>query len=60
MILMIGAEFVAFGAIQEAKHKDESVGPHPEDSVPQHEVLREERPVSQQSQQAREQPTRVG
>jgi YihY family inner membrane protein len=41
MILMIGAEVVAVLAIREAQSKGESIGPAPQESVPQHEVLRD-------------------
>jgi membrane protein len=40
MITMFGAELVAVGAIREAQSQDESVGPSPQNNVPQHEVLR--------------------
>jgi membrane protein len=40
LILMIGAEFIAFGALREANREHRSIGPAPENSVPQHEVLR--------------------
>lgn len=42
MILMIGAEVVAFAAIQQAHDEGKEVGPQPQESVPQHEVLRDE------------------
>lgn len=42
MITMVGAEIVAFEAIEEAKREGKSVGPQPKESVPQHEVLRNE------------------
>jgi YihY family inner membrane protein len=40
LILMIGAEVVAVASIQEAQAHDQAIGPSPQDSVPQHEVLR--------------------
>ncbi len=40
MILMIGAEVVAIGAILEANRKNEHYGPEPQGSVPQHRFLR--------------------
>jgi len=39
--MLIGAEVVAIGAIREAESKGEEVGPEPEESVPQHTVLRD-------------------
>jgi hypothetical protein len=39
--MLIGAEVVAIGAIGEAESKGEEVGPEPEESVPQHAVLRD-------------------
>jgi membrane protein len=39
--MLIGAEVVAIGAIGEAESRGEEVGPEPEESVPQHTVLRE-------------------
>src|SRR5579884_3329441 len=44
MITMIGAEVIAVFSIQSANRKDESIGPKPQDNVPQHTVLRETRP----------------
>ncbi|HLJ68630.1 MAG TPA: YihY/virulence factor BrkB family protein [Chloroflexota bacterium] len=44
MITMIGAEVSAVFAIRDANKHGESVGPPPQDSVPQHEVIRETRP----------------
>jgi YihY family inner membrane protein len=41
VILLVGAEVVAIGAIREAQKQGQSVGPVPGDTVPQHEVLRE-------------------
>jgi uncharacterized BrkB/YihY/UPF0761 family membrane protein len=38
--MLIGAEVVAIGAIGEAESKGDAVGPEPEESVPQHTVLR--------------------
>jgi membrane protein len=40
--MLIGAEVVAIGAIGQAKSQDEAVGPEPEESVPQHTVLRDQ------------------
>ncbi len=40
--LLLGAEVVAFGAIDEAKSQHEAVGPDPDGSVPGHTVLRDE------------------
>jgi membrane protein len=40
MILMVGGEVVAFAAIQQAHEEGKSLGPEPTESVPQHEVLR--------------------
>jgi len=40
--MLLGAEVVAFGAIDEAKAQHEEVGPDPEGSVPQHTVLRDQ------------------
>jgi len=42
IIMVLGAEVVAFGAIDEAKAQQEEVGPEPEASVPQHTVLRDQ------------------
>lgn len=42
IIMVLGAEVVAFGAIDEAKAHHEEVGPEPEESVPQHTVLRDQ------------------
>lgn len=40
--VVLGAEIVAFGAIDEAKSKRDEVGPMPDESVPGHTVLRDE------------------
>lgn len=40
--MLIGAEVVAIGAIGEAESKGQEVGPEPEESVPQHTVLRDQ------------------
>ncbi|HEV3310844.1 MAG TPA: YihY/virulence factor BrkB family protein [Chloroflexota bacterium] len=40
MILMIGAEVVAIAAIREANRENVVVGPEPQNTVPQHRVLR--------------------
>jgi YihY family inner membrane protein len=44
MTMLIGAEVVAIGAIGEAKAQQEEVGPTPDGTIPQHMLLREERP----------------
>ena len=44
MTMLIGAEVVAIEAIGEAKARQEEVGPEPDGTVPQHTLLREERP----------------
>jgi YihY family inner membrane protein len=44
MTMLIGAEVVAIGAIGEVKAEHEEVGPEPDGTVPQHTLLREERP----------------
>jgi len=44
MTMLIGAEVVAIGAIGEAKAEHEDVGPEPDGTVPQHTLLREEQP----------------
>jgi membrane protein len=36
VILILGAEFVSFGALREAKRLDRPIGPGPNDTVPQH------------------------
>jgi membrane protein len=41
VILLVGAEIVAIGAIREALRQGQSVGPAPGSTVPQHEVLHE-------------------
>ncbi len=41
LILCIGAEVVALGALEEAADEERKVGPEPTDSVPQHRVLRQ-------------------
>jgi membrane protein len=41
--MLIGAEVVAINSLNEANQQDESVGPQPDGSVPQHEVLREDK-----------------
>lgn len=41
MITMIGAEVVAVSAIHEANRTGQEVGPRPQDTVPQHRVLRD-------------------
>jgi uncharacterized BrkB/YihY/UPF0761 family membrane protein len=43
VILVVGAEVVAISAIREAQRQDESVGPLPQRTVPQHLVLRKGR-----------------
>jgi YihY family inner membrane protein len=40
VILLIGAEVVAIGAIDQAKQEGQEVGPEPQGTVPQHKVLR--------------------
>jgi YihY family inner membrane protein len=40
VILLVGAEIVAIGAIREARSRGQPVSPEPQDTVPQHEVLR--------------------
>jgi uncharacterized BrkB/YihY/UPF0761 family membrane protein len=40
LILVVGAEVVAFEAIEQAKQEGREIGPQPEESVPQHGVLR--------------------
>jgi membrane protein len=42
MITMVGAEVVAFAAIREAHDEGTEVGPAPQESVPQHKVLRDQ------------------
>jgi YihY family inner membrane protein len=42
VILVMGAEVVAFGALEEARKEGRSVGPEPQESVPQHDVLRKD------------------
>lgn len=42
LILMVGAEIVAFKAIQEANRTGESVGPQPENFVPAHTMMRDD------------------
>jgi YihY family inner membrane protein len=42
LIVCIGAELVAIGALHEAKKEDAEVGPEPQSTVPQHGVLRKE------------------
>ncbi len=46
IITMIGGEVVAVGAIRQAKKQKQEVGPKPEDTVPQHEVLRDQPSIS--------------
>lgn len=41
MITMVGAEVAAFAAIEQAHDEGKEVGPAPQESVPQHEVLRD-------------------
>jgi uncharacterized BrkB/YihY/UPF0761 family membrane protein len=41
VILLVGAEVLAFGAIEEAERGEQPIGPEPEETVPQHEMLRE-------------------
>jgi membrane protein len=41
--MLLGAEVVAINTLNEANQQDESVGPQPDGSVPQHEVLREDK-----------------
>jgi uncharacterized BrkB/YihY/UPF0761 family membrane protein len=42
LILMFGAEVVAFSAILEANRDDRPIGPEPENFVPQHTVMRDD------------------
>lgn len=42
LILMVGAEIVAFKAIQEANRTGQSVGPPPENFVPSHTMMRKD------------------
>jgi membrane protein len=44
MVMLVGAEIVAIAASGEAQQEKEPVGPSPEDTVPQHEVLRRDQP----------------
>jgi uncharacterized BrkB/YihY/UPF0761 family membrane protein len=41
LILILGGEVVAIGALQRAHQENESIGPPPDGTVPQHVVLRE-------------------
>lgn len=41
--MVVGGEVVAISALGEANKRDEAVGPPPDGSVPQHEVLREDK-----------------
>jgi membrane protein len=41
MIMMAGAEVVAFAAIEQAHDEGKELGPEPQESVPQHSVLRD-------------------
>lgn len=41
MITMVGAEVTAFAAIEQAHDEGKELGPEPQESVPQHEVLRD-------------------
>ena len=41
--MLLGAEVVAISSLDEANRQDDSVGPRPDGSVPQHEVLREDK-----------------
>ncbi len=42
LIVCVGGEFVAIGALSEAKEDREEVGPEPDKTVPQHRVLRDD------------------
>jgi membrane protein len=42
LILMVGAEIVAFKAIQEANRRGQSVGPQPHNFVPSHTMMRDD------------------
>jgi hypothetical protein len=42
LILMVGAEIVAFNAIQEANRTGQSVGPPPQNFVPSHTMMRDD------------------
>lgn len=44
MITVIGAELVAFASIRDAQEHGRSVGPEPQENVPQHSVLRDDDP----------------
>jgi YihY family inner membrane protein len=46
LITMLGAEVVAVSAIREANARNQSVGPQTNDSVPQHQVIRENVPAT--------------
>jgi uncharacterized BrkB/YihY/UPF0761 family membrane protein len=47
MILMVGAEVVAFASIRETNRQGQPIGPAPTESVPQHDVLRGHQESSQ-------------
>lgn len=53
MIMLVGAEVVAIGAIKEAKAEGRQGEPAPEETVPQHTVLREQRPRRDAAQPTR-------
>jgi uncharacterized BrkB/YihY/UPF0761 family membrane protein len=42
LILVIGAEFVAIPALQQANREEVAIGPKTQGTVPQHEVLRQD------------------
>ena len=50
--MLLGAEVVAISSLDEANRQDDAVGPRPDDSVPQHEVLREDKGTNPSTQAA--------
>lgn len=50
MTMLVGAEVVAISTIEEANREQASIGPSPDGTAPQHEVLREERPRQPEQQ----------
>ena len=42
LILMVGAESIAFGAIREANRTGQPIGPQPQNFVPSHTMMRDD------------------
>ncbi len=60
LIVCVGAEIVAIGAIDEADKEGEEVGPEPQETVPQHRVIRDDEPNGQGGKQQERETATAG